>query len=262
MVRAMSVDVKGLRVIVTAGAGGIGRAIAGTFHQNGARVHICDVNADALATAAQELPGLATTLADVSDPVQVDRLFDEAEANLGGLDVLVNNAGIAGPTAPVEEMSIADWDRTIAINISGQFYCARRAVPLLKEAGGGLIANLASVAGLFGYPLRAPYAASKWAVVGYSKTLAMELGHANIRVNAICPGLVEGPRIEGVIRARAEARGEALEVTREKYLNQNSMHTFVTAQDIADLILFLCSPAGSKISGQALALDGNTETLR
>lgn len=262
MVRAMGVDVKGLRVIVTAGAGGIGRAIAGTFHQNGAKVHICDVNADALATAAQELTGLATTLADVSDPAQVDRLFDEAEANLGGLDVLVNNAGIAGPTAPVENMSIADWDRTIAINISGQFYCARRAVPLLKEAGGGLIANLASVAGLFGYPLRAPYAASKWAVVGYSKTLAMELGHANIRVNAICPGLVEGPRIEGVIRARAEARGEALEVTREKYLNQNSMHTFVTAQDIADLILFLCSPAGSKISGQALALDGNTETLR
>jgi NAD(P)-dependent dehydrogenase (short-subunit alcohol dehydrogenase family) len=192
----------------------------------------------------------------------VDRLFDEAMAWMGGLDVLVNNAGIAGPTGPVESMSIADWDRTLAINISGQFYCTRRAVPLLKAAGGGLIANLASVAGLFGYPLRSPYAASKWAVVGYSKTLAMELGGDNIRVNAICPGLVEGPRIEGVIRARAEAKGEELAVTREKYLSQNSLHTFVTAQDIADLILFLCSPAGQKISGQALALDGNTESLR
>jgi NAD(P)-dependent dehydrogenase (short-subunit alcohol dehydrogenase family) len=258
----MNNDASNLRVIVTAGAGGIGRAIATTFHQQGAKVHICDVAADALAERARELPGLGTTVADVADPVQVDRLFDEAMAWMGGLDVLVNNAGIAGPTGPIENMEIAAWDRTITVNISGQFYCARRAVPLLKEAGGGLIANLASVAGLFGYPLRAPYAASKWAVVGFSKTLAMELGDANIRVNAICPGLVEGPRIEGVIRARAEARGEELAVTREKYLNQNSMHTFVTAQDIADLVLFLCSPAGRKISGQALALDGNTETLR
>jgi NAD(P)-dependent dehydrogenase (short-subunit alcohol dehydrogenase family) len=258
----MSVHVSGLRVLVTAGAGGFGRAIAGAYHQQGAKVHICDIAADTLASAAKELPGLGTTVADVSDPAQVDHLFDEAATTLGGLDVLVNNAGIAGPTGPVETMDIAAWDRTIAINISGQFYCARRAVPLLKEAGGGLIANLASVAGLFGYPLRAPYAASKWAVVGYSKTLAMELGGANIRVNAICPGLVEGPRIEGVISARAEALGEEVAVTREKYLKQNSLHTFVTAQDIADLILFLCSPAGRKISGQALALDGNTESLR
>jgi NAD(P)-dependent dehydrogenase (short-subunit alcohol dehydrogenase family) len=258
----MSVDMTDLRVIVTAGAGGIGRAIAAAFHQQGAKVHICDIAEEPLATAAKELPGLGTTVADVADPAQVDRLFDEAVGRLGGLDVLVNNAGIAGPTGPVETLDIAAWDRTIAINISGQFYCARRAVPLLKAAGGGLIANIASVAGLFGYPLRTPYAASKWAVVGFSKTLAMELGDAKIRVNAICPGLVEGPRIEGVIRARAEARGEELAVTREKYLNQNSMHTFVTAQNIADLILFLCSPAGRKITGQALALDGGTETLR
>ena len=254
--------VAGLRVLVTAGAGGIGRAIATTFHQLGAQVHVCDVAAEPLVALAQEFPGLSTTVTDVADPAQVDQLFDEATAALGGLDVLVNNAGIAGPTGPVESMEIAAWDRTIAVNISSQFYCARRAVPLLKAAGGGLIVNLASVAGLFGYPLRAPYAASKWAVVGYSKTQAMELGEANIRVNAICPGLVEGPRIEGVIRARAEAKGEPLAVTREKYLNQNSLHTFVTAQDIADYIIFLCSPAGRKISGQALALDGNTESLR
>lgn len=258
----MSNDVTGLRVIVTAGAGGIGRAIATTFHQAGAKVHICDVAEEALAAMVKEYPGLGGTLADVADPAQVDRLFDEAAANLGGLDVLVNNAGIAGPTGPVETMEVEAWDRTIAVNLNSQFYCARRAVPLLKAAGGGLIANTASVAGLFGYPLRAPYAASKWAIIGFTKTLAMELGEANIRVNAICPGLVEGPRIEGVIRARAEAKGEALEVTRAKYLGQNSLHTFVSAQDIADLILFLCSPAGRKISGQALALDGNTESLR
>jgi NAD(P)-dependent dehydrogenase (short-subunit alcohol dehydrogenase family) len=258
----MNYDAAGLRVIVTAGAAGIGRAIAGTFHREGAKVHICDVDANALAIAAQELPGLGTTLADVSDPVQVDRLFDEATAGLGGLDVLVNNAGIAGPTGLVETLAIADWDRTMSININGQFYCARRAVPLLKAAGGGLIANLSSAAGIFAYPLRSPYAASKWAVVGFSKTLAMELGGDNIRVNAICPGLVAGPRIEGVISARAEAKGEEVAITREKYLNQNSLHTFVQAQDIADLILFLCSPAGRKVSGQALALDGGTESLR
>jgi NAD(P)-dependent dehydrogenase (short-subunit alcohol dehydrogenase family) len=258
----MSVDVTGLRVIVTAGAAGIGRAIATTFFQQGARVHICDVDTDALAATASEFPSLGTTVVDVADPAQVDRLFDEASAHLGGLDVLVNNAGIAGPTGPVETLEVAAWDRTIAVNINSLFYCTRRAVPLLKATGGGLIANLSSVAGLFGYPLRSPYAASKWAVIGLTKTLAMELGGDGIRVNAICPGLVAGPRIEAVIRARAEAKGEELAVTREKYLGQNSLHTFVQAQDIADLILFLCSPAGRNISGQALALDGNTESLR
>jgi NAD(P)-dependent dehydrogenase (short-subunit alcohol dehydrogenase family) len=251
----MSVDVTGLRVLVTAAAGGIGRAIAATFHQQGARVHICDLD-------RADLPGLSTTAADVADPAQVDRLFDETEAQLDGLDVLVNNAGIAGPTGPVESLEIDAWDRTMAVNINSHFYCARRAVPLLKAAGGGLIVNLSSVAGLFGYPLRAPYAASKWAVIGFTKTLAMELGDHNIRVNAICPGPVEGPRIDGVISARAAAQGEEFAVTREKYLRQNSLHTFIQAQDIADMILFLCSPAGRKLSGQSLAVDGNTESLR
>jgi NAD(P)-dependent dehydrogenase (short-subunit alcohol dehydrogenase family) len=258
----MSVDVTGLRVLVTAGASGIGRAIATTFLKQGARVHICDLTAEALAAAANDLPGLGTSVTDVADPIQVDRLFDEANAQLGGLDVLVNNAGIAGPTGPVETLDIDAWDRTMAVNINSQFYCARRAVPLLKAAGGGLIVNLSSVAGLFGYPLRAPYAASKWAVIGFTKTLAMELGDFGIRVNAICPGPVEGPRIDGVIHARAEAQGEEFAVTRDRYLRQNSLHTFIQAQDIADQILYLCSSAGRKVSGQALAVDGNTESLR
>ena len=258
----MSVDVTGLRVLVTAAAGGIGRAIAATFLQQGAHVHICDLDENRLAVSRTELPGLSSTVADVADPAQVDRLFDEAEAQLGGLDVLVNNAGIAGPTGPVESLDIDAWDRTMAVNINSQFYCARRAVPLLKAAGGGLIVNLSSVAGLFGYPLRAPYAASKWAVIGFTKTLAMELGDHKIRVNAICPGPVEGPRIDGVISARAAAQGEEFAVTRERYLRQNSLHTFIQAQDIADMILFLCSPAGRKLSGQSLAVDGNTESLR
>lgn len=252
----------GLRALVTAAASGIGRAIAGALHAHGATVHICDLDAERLAAARAELPGLGTTQADVADPAQVDRLFDEAVTHLGGLDVLVNNAGIAGPTGPVESLDPAAWDRTMAVNINSQFYCARRAVPLLKAAGGGAIVNLSSVAGLFGYPLRAPYAASKWAVIGFTKTLAMELGEYGIRVNAICPGPVEGPRIEGVFAARAAAQGVSVEAMRAGYLRQNSLHTLIQAQDIADLVLFLCSPAGHKFSGQALAIDGNTETLR
>jgi len=258
----MKLTCDGLRVLVTAAGSGIGRAIAETLLTNGARVHICDLAADRLAECQTALPRIGVTQADVADPRQVDPLFDAVVAHLGGLDVLVNNAGIAGPTGPVETLDPDEWDRTMAVNINSQFYCARRAVPLIKSAGGGAIINLSSAAGLFGYPLRTPYAASKWAVIGLTKSLAMELGDFGIRVNAICPGPVEGPRIDGVISARAQARGESFEAMRAAYQRQNSLHTFIQAQDIANLVLFLCSPAGSKISGQALSIDGNTESLR
>ena len=201
-------------------------------------------------------------MADVSDPEQVDQLFSEVASHLGGLDVLVNNAGIAGPTGLTEELEPADWERTIAVNLNSQFYCARRAIPLLKTAGGGLIVNISSSAGLFGYPLRSPYAASKWAIVGFTKTLAMELGEFGIRANAICPGPVAGPRIDNVIRSRAEEEGVPFDAMRERYLSHNSLRTFFTPQDIAKMVVFLCTDAGRKISGQALAIDGNTETLR
>jgi NAD(P)-dependent dehydrogenase (short-subunit alcohol dehydrogenase family) len=262
MEEVMESELKNLRALVTAGASGIGYAIATALHAQGARVQICDIVEERLAACKAELPGLGVTVADVADPAQVDRLFDDLLANLGGLDLLVNNAGIAGPTGPVESLEPADWDRCMDININAQFYCARRAVPLLKGAGGGAIINLSSVAGLFGYPLRAPYAASKWAVIGFTKTLAMELGDDGIRVNAICPGPVEGPRINGVISARAGAQGLSFEEMRHKYLRQNSLHTMIQAEDIANLVLFLCSPTGKKISGQALTVDGNTESLR
>lgn len=258
----MNTPCNGLRALVTAGASGIGHAIAETLMEQGARVHICDVVADRLAEAAQALPGLGTTLADVADPAQVDQLFAEVMAHLGGLDLLVNNAGIAGPTGPVESISPEQWNQTLAVNITGQFLCTRRAVPMLKAAGGGLIVNLSSAAGLFGFPNRTPYAASKWAVIGFTKSLAMELGGDKIRVNAICPGLVEGERQDRVIAAKAAAEGRTVDEVRSQITRQNSLHTFVQAQDIANLIVFLCSPTGSKISGQALSVDGGTETLR
>ena len=257
----MTSGLEGKRVVITAAADGIGKATAMAFIDAGARVHICDVDADKLAAFQAQVPGLGMTRADVADPAQVDRLFDAAAASLGGLDVLVNNAGIAGPTGPIETMADDDWRRTIDVNINGHFYCLKRAVPLLKAAGGGSIVGLSSTAGIMGFPYRAPYAASKWAVVGMTKSLAMELGGFGIRVNAICPGPVAGERIERVIAAEAELRGETLEHARQRHLSAISLGTFIDAQDIAAMILFVCSDAGAKISGQALAVDGHTETL-
>ena len=258
----MHVSVDGLRVMVTAGAAGIGRAIARAFSDDGARVHVCDVDEEALESFADECVKARVTRADVASVAEVDAFFDAAQAWLGGLDVLINNAGIAGPTGRVEDIEPRDWDRTLAININGQFYCTRRAVPLLKAAGGGSIVNLSSTAGIMGFPLRTPYAASKWAVAGLTKSLSMELGEFGIRVNAICPGAVAGPRIERVIAADAEARGLPLETVRQSYLNQNSLRNFIQPESIAREVLFLCSPMGQQISGQVLSVDGDTDSLR
>ena len=191
-----------------------------------------------------------------------ERLFEAVQAQLGGLDVLVNNAGIAGPTKAVEDIDLAEWRQTLEVNLTGQFLCARRAVPLLKAAGGGLIVNLSSAAGIFGFPLRTPYAASKWGVIGFTKSLAMELGPDKIRANAICPGVVEGDRIERVIAAKSEALGISHEEMRERLLSNVSLRSSVTPDDIAAMILFLASEAGARISGQALSVDGGVEVLR
>ncbi len=257
----MDISCKDQRVVVTAGAAGIGRAIAEAFVAAGARVFICDVDARALDAMVSGERAIGGCVADVSDPRAVDTLFDAASAHLGGLDVLVNNAGIAGPTAGVEDIAIADWDRTIAVDLNGMFYCTRRAVPLLKAAGGGSIVNLSSVAGRLGFPLRTPYASAKWAVIGFTKSLAMELGPANIRVNAIEPGLVAGERIEKVIAARAHARGVSADEARNQVLAHVSLRRMVSVDDIANMAVFLASRAGANISGQELSVCANVETM-
>ncbi len=250
------------RVLITAGASGIGAAIASAFASANARVHICDCDAGALERALAAKEGITGTLADISDPEAVDQLFAEVRSTLGGLDVLVNNAGIAGPIAPVEEIAPDEWRRTLAVNLDGQFLCARRAVPLLKAAGGGCIVNISSAAGFVGCPNRTPYVASKWAVIGLTKTLAMELGTFGIRVNAVCPGLVEGERMRRVIAGDAAALGKSEEEVRASYVAGTSMRTFIQPEEVAHLVLFLCSDAGTHINGQALGVDGHTETLR
>jgi NAD(P)-dependent dehydrogenase (short-subunit alcohol dehydrogenase family) len=253
----MNVSAEGLRVLVTAGAAGLGRTFASTFAEAGAKVFVCDVDSAALSEFCAAHPQIGATVADVAVPAQVDAMFDATVRYLGGLDVLINNARITGPTAKVEDISIADWERTIAVDLNSMFYCTRLAVPLIKAAGGGSIINLSSIAGRLGYPLRTPYSAAKWAVVGFTKSLAIELGPSNIRVNAIQPGVVEGERVDRVISAKAKALDVSVEAFRERFVSTISLRRMVSAQEIADMALFLATAAGRGISGQALSVCGD-----
>ena len=254
----MNLGIKGLRVLVTAGAGGIGREVARAFAGEGAKVHVCDVDEKALSALVKRERKITQSKADVADRKDVDRLFKEAIKSLGGLDVLVNNAGIAGPTGRVE---VIDWDRCLSINITGQFNCARLAVPHLRKSKNASIVNLSSAAGRLGFPMRTAYSASKWAVIGFTKSLAIELGSARIRVNAILPGIVEGERIRRVFEAKAKVRGITFDQMQTEALSFVSMRTTVTPQQLADAILFICSVRGRTISGQAISICGDTQML-
>ncbi len=257
----MDLGIKGLRVLVTAGAAGIGLEIARAFVREGARVHICDVDKEALAAARKSDPSLTQSLCDVSDRAAVTRLFDDAKKALGGLDCLVNNAGIAGPTGRVEEINPEDWDRCLAIDLTGQFNCARLAVPLLKQSKNASIMNLSSQAGKHGFPLRSPYAAAKWGVIGFTKSIAIELGPLGIRVNALLPGLVAGDRIRRVIEAKAQQLGRSFKEQEAAMFHSTSIKEYVTPQQLADMVVFAASPRGKTISGQAISVCGDTNML-
>jgi NAD(P)-dependent dehydrogenase (short-subunit alcohol dehydrogenase family) len=249
-------------VLVTAGASGIGAAVARAFHTAGSRVHVCDVDRTALDRLVAEAPGITGSMADASVVDDVDAVFEDVRSNLGGLDVLVNNAGIAGPTAPIEDIDAAAWERTLAVNLNSQYYFARRAVPLMKATSDSpCLLAISSVAGRLGYAFRTPYSSSKWAIVGLTKSLAIELGPHDIRVNAILPGVVEGERMDSVIAARAATLGISFEAMREQYLSKISLRRMVTAADVAALALFLCSPGARNLSGQVISVDGNLEYL-
>lgn len=248
-------------VLVTGGASGVGRAIAESFIAADAAVHVFDASEVHISAFVGDHPTATATLCDVGDPDQVAAAFEDLTSKHGGLQVLVNNAGIAGPAGAAEDIDIDEWSRCIEVNLSGVFYVTRQAIPLLKQQKGGVIVNLASNAGLFGCPHRSPYVASKWGMIGLTKTWAMELGPHNIRVNAVCPTSVEGARIDGVIERDAAKRGLTSDEIRDVYQRQSSMRTFVTADDVANMVVFLASDKAARISGQSIAVDGNTETL-
>jgi NAD(P)-dependent dehydrogenase (short-subunit alcohol dehydrogenase family) len=257
----MDLGIKGLRVIVTAGAAGIGREVARAFLREGALVHICDVDRAALAELATSDPKVKASVCDVADREAATRFIDTAADALGGLDCLINNAGIAGPTGRVDEIPPEEWDRTLAVNITGQFNCVRAAVRHLSNSSNPSIINLSSAAGRLGFPLRTPYAASKWAVVGFTKSLSIELGALKIRVNAIQPGAVEGDRIRRVFAAKAQLRGMSLQAAQEEALSHASIKEMIAPQQLADMMVFLASPRGRTISGQAISICGDVQSL-
>ena len=258
----MDLGLNGKRVLITAGASGIGRVMADRFAGEGARVVVCDVDAKALAACAEQSPGIVALPADVAESADVARLFGEIEQRFGGLDVLVNNAGISGPTKSVEDITDEEWNRTMAVNVTGQFYAVRAAVPMFRKQGGGAVINMSSVAGRIGMPMRSPYSTSKYAVRGFTDVLAIELGALNVRVNAILPGLVNGPRGRRVMDEQARARGMTLEEYLPFVLHNISMHSMVEMDEIASLAVFLASDQAKHITGQSIGVCGNFETYR
>jgi NAD(P)-dependent dehydrogenase (short-subunit alcohol dehydrogenase family) len=247
----------GLRVLVTAGGSGIGAAIASAFAETGAAIHVCDIDDAALAAFQKRVPSCHATHADVADEHEVASMFETQREMFDGLDVLINCAGVAGPTAGVEKITEQEWTRTIEVNLNGQFRCLHHAVPMLRASKAANIICISSIAGRMGIPWRTPYVATKWAIVGIAKSLAIELGPDNIRVNAVLPGIVEGPRMDGVISARAKLEGIEEKAMREEYLKSISLGRMVTADDVALMCLFLSSPAGRNVTGQAISVDGN-----
>ncbi len=258
----LPVDLRDQRVVVTAGAAGIGRVIARAFGSRGARVAICDVDAKSLDDAKAEFAGAIAENIDVSDSAQVAKFFESVNSAWGGVDVLINNAGIAGPTANIEDVSDEALDRTLDVNVSSQFYCTRHVVPGMKARRQGVIINLSSIAGRLGFTMRSPYAASKWAVIGFSKSLAIELGEHEIRVNALLPGHVRTDRFDRVVAAKATALGLETEEMRRQYLDVVSLKRNVEMADIANMALYLASPFGRNITGQAISVCGDVQMMR
>jgi len=243
------------RVLITAGGAGIGHAMATAFEEDGAEVWVTDIDADVLNACPNTW---RRTELDSADETGIAALFGEIETEWGGLDTLCPNAGIAGPTALIEDIAVEDWRRCVSVNLEGAFLGAKHAAPIMKRQKSGAIILTSSVSGIMANPTRAPYVSAKWGVIGLMKTLAMELGGYNVRANAICPGAVDGDRMDRVLAAEAAAKGIAVDTLRAGYKSGTSMGTFVSAGDVADMAVFLASPRARHVSGQVIAVDGNT----
>lgn len=254
----MDLGLKGAKVIITAGAAGIGQAIVKAFKDEGAFVATCDIDEDALNTVPE---GVYKERIDVADPIALGAFIDRAIAALGGLDCLVNNAGIAGPTSPIEEIDLQDWQRCLDVVLTSQFITVQHAVKALRDSKNPSIINLSSLAGRLGFALRTPYAAAKWGVVGLTKSLSVELGKDDIRVNAILPGIVAGDRQKRVLSAKAQRLGKTYEEMEATAFSYTSIKHYVEPLQIAEQILFLAGRTGRTISGQAISICGDTQML-
>jgi NAD(P)-dependent dehydrogenase (short-subunit alcohol dehydrogenase family) len=247
------------RVLITAGASGIGLEMAKAFAATGAKVFVCDINAEALKSLEQTIPGVITSVCNIANRNDVEKMVVFCAESLGGIDVLINNAGIAGATAPVEEMDPDDWENVMQVNINGTFNVTRMAIPFLKRSSAGVIIIMSSVAGRFGYKNRSSYSTAKWGLIGFTKTLSIELGEYGIRANAILPGAVAGSRIERVLEARAKANHSTLEEEKKNAMAVQSIKQFVDPKDIAALAIFLASDSAKMISGQIIPIDGDMQ---
>lgn len=243
------------RTLITAGANGIGLVMAQAFAGAGHRVWVTDVDPAAVAAAPD---GIRASRADASNEDEVAALFHEINTLWGGLDILCANAGVKGPTAAIEDMQLDEWRECLAVNLDGAMLAAKYAAPMMKAQKAGAMIFTSSTAGLHGFPYRAPYVAAKWGLIGLTKTLAMELGPYGVRANAICPGSVNGPRIDRVIEAEATAKGMTADAVRQGYAAGTALKRLSDPADVADMALFLASDGAKMITGQALAVDGFT----
>ena len=252
-------NLKNKKIVISAGASGIGWAAAKIFLSKGANVYLCDIdikNINKIKKHPLNNKRLFVYECDASDEYDVENFFDKIRKKTKKIDALLNNVGVAGPTGTIEKLNSGDWERTLKVNVISHFYFTKLAIPMLKKNRGGTIINISSGAGIMGFPLRSPYAASKWAIIGITKTLAMELGEYNIRVNAICPGSVSGDRMKKVIKAKAKSLGISEEEVQKDYESYVSLGTFVDKADIANMAVFLLSQEANKITGQVMTVDG------
>ncbi|MET4538410.1 NAD(P)-dependent dehydrogenase (short-subunit alcohol dehydrogenase family) [Arthrobacter bambusae] len=248
------------KILVTAGASGIGRAIAAAFTAEGAAVHVADIDGGAIERLKHDHPSISATVADISRGSDVSRLFEDVTRTMGGLDVLVNNAGVSGPAQPAEDYDLEAWEQVLAVNLTGTFRTTQAAIPLLKQSDSASIIIMNALAGRFGYPNRAAYSTSKWGLAGMAKTLSMELGPAGITVNSVHPGAVAGDRFDAVLEGRAALSGRTVDEELELAMDLQSVKRLTQPEDIAALVIFLAGPHGRSISGQSIPIDGDSKS--
>ena len=257
-------SLKNKKIIISAGASGIGWATTKICVAKGASVYLCDNDLKAINKVKKHSlysKRIFVSETDASDETEVVDFFHKIKKKFRNLDALINNVGIAGPTGTIEKLDSSEWENTLHVNVNSHFYFTKQAIPLLKKSNNSSIVNISSTAGIMGYPLRSPYAVSKWGVVGLTKTLAMELGKYKIRVNAVCPGTIKGDRMKRVIKAKAKLMKVSQKLIEKDFISMSSLKSWVTEEDIGNACAFLISNEASKISGQVIAVDGNTEKM-